>query len=202
MAYYLGKDVELVLQTENTGYAVNVDASGSIDPLAAGSKTATTYISGARALEGPNFPQFAMSDITGIDLSIGATDEDVAFLGNRTPLKAEVHKETTVTVTKKKGNKVWDVMFASGARWGVNGTALYDGLEQPDVDFGYRLYITLKAGQEVFVIRSCQMNSHTVTLNADGTQEETMEWISSVQPKIYDNSGATGIETAVSAAEL
>ena len=202
MAYYLGKDVELVFQTENASYAANVDSDGDVAPLAAGSQTATTYISGARALEGPNFPQYAMSDITGIDLSIGATDEDVAFLGARTPLKAEIHKETTVTITKKKSNKVWDVLFASGARWGVNGTAFYNGLEQPDTDFGYRVYITLKAGEEVYVVRSCQMNTHTVSLNADGTQEETMELISSVQPKIYPVSSSTGIETAVSAGEL
>jgi hypothetical protein len=198
MAYYLGKDVELVWSTENSSRGVNVGAGGDIEPLAT-----VNPVSGAVALASPNFQDNAMADLTGLDLSIGATDEDVAFLGVRTPLKAEVHKETTVTLTKKKGNKVFDVMFASGARWGVNSSnALYDGLSQPDTDFGYRLFIILKNGEETFVVRSAQMNSHTVTLNADGTQEETMEFISSVQPKIYPASNSSGINTGVSAAEL
>ena len=44
--------------------------------------------------------------------------------------------------------------------------------------------------------------SHTVTLNADGTQEETLEFTSQVQPKIFENATDGGIGTAVSAAEL
>jgi len=198
MAYYLGKDVELVWSTENSSRGATVNVDGDLT-----AEAPVLPVSGAVALALPNFTDNAMADITGLDLSIGATDEDVAFLGVRTPLKAEVHKETTVTLTKKKGNKVWDVMFASGARWGIDSdNAFYDGLTQPSVDFGYRLFVMLKDGQEVFVVRSAQMNAHTVTLNADGTQEETMEFVSSVQPKIYPASGVTGINTAVSPAEL
>ena len=198
MAYYLGKDVELVWSTENSSRGATVNVDGDLT-----AEATVLPVSGAVALALPNFTDNAMADITGLDLSIGATDEDVAFLGVRTPLKAEVHKETTVTLTKKKGNKVWDVMFASGARWGIDSdNAFYDGLTQPSVDFGYRLFVMLKDGQEVFVVRSAQMNAHTVTLNADGTQEETMEFVSSVQPKIYPASASTGINTEVSPAEL
>jgi len=198
MAYYLGKDVELVWSTENTSRGATVNVDGELT-----AEATVLPVSGAVALAAPNFADNAMADITGLDLSIGATDEDVAFLGVRTPLKAEVHKETTVTITKKKGNKVWDVMFASGARWGIDSdNAFYDGLTQPSTDFGYRLFIMLKDGEETFVVRSGQMNSHTVSLNADGTQEETIEFVSSVQPKIYPDTGSSGIATAVGAGEL
>lgn len=202
MAYYLGKDVDLTWTTENPSRGVSVAPDGTMS-----APTVVANVSGAGMLDAPDFTNSGMADITGLDLSIGATDEDVAFLGVRTPLKAEVHKETTVTITKKKSNKVFDVLFASGGRWGLDvDNAFFDGLTMPTVytggSFGYRLFVQLKSGQEVFVVRGAQMASHTVTLNADGTQEETLEFTSQVQPKIFENATDGGIGTAVSAAEL
>jgi hypothetical protein len=157
-----------------------------------------------------------IADLTGVDLGIGVTDEDVTFMGSKTVLKAEIKKETTITLTRKKTNNVWDVVYngptatgkgwtgsaaedgANGARWGViEGTAdnwyIFNGLAAPKsvtdtdgthVTFGYRVFIELKNGNEVFTIPGCQLVGHTVTLNADGTTEETCELISQVTPKI------------------
>ena len=62
--------------------------------------------------------------------------------------------------------------------------------------FGYRLHLALKdeLGGEVVTIRNACLNSHTVTLNADGTQEETAEFYSYVKP-IYVSSSAV-VDTA------
>jgi hypothetical protein len=157
-----------------------------------------------------------IADLTGVDLGIGITDEDVTFMGKKTVLKAEIKKETTISLTRKKNNNVWDIVYNGptaaskgwsgtaaengdyGARWGViEGAAdtwyINNGLMAPKdaVDyggsvpcFGYRVHIELKSGEEVISVPGCQLTGHTISLNADGTTEETCELISHVTPKI------------------
>ena len=161
-----------------------------------------------------------IADLTGVDLSIGVTDEDVTYIGNKTVLKAEIKKETTVTLTRKKKNSIWDVVYNGptatnegwdgtaaetgtyGARWGViEGSDaswhINSGLMAPkdavdygtsgssaNTTFGYRVHVELKSGEEVISVPACQLVGHSVTLNADGTTEETCELLSNVTPKI------------------
>mgnify|MGYP003677089921 CR=1 FL=1 len=200
MAYFLGKDVLMIIRTENTTRGIDVTASGTLD----NSGSPTTI----KNLSAPDFTTTdVIGDLTGLDLGIGTNDEDVSFMGANTQLKAEVRKETTVTTTTKKKNQVYDVLFNGDVlgnigRWGVTGTNFRDGLTEPDITFGYRMYIALKDGSEIFAIKNAQMTNHTVTLNADGTQEETIEWASQVEPVIFTTSGATGIATPTTTAEL
>ena len=157
-----------------------------------------------------------LADLTGVDIGIGVTDEDVTYIGSRTVLKAEIKKETTVTLTRKKSDNVWDVVYngptasdegwtgsaaetgSYGARWGViEGAAdtwyVNNGLVAPknvtdfggtDVSFGYRVHIEMKNGEEVISVPGCQLTGHAITLSADGTTEETCEFVSQVTPKI------------------
>ena len=121
-------------------------------------------------------------------------------------MKAEIHKETTVSLTKKKNSTAFDAIFSGDTdgdigRWGVSGGGsvhIRDGLTEPNNSgFGFRLYIQLKAATEVFVVRNAQMTSHSVSLNADGTQEETIEFTSQVNPQIFaaSNSAGTAVQT-------
>ena len=71
-------------------------------------------------------------------------------------------------------------------------------LEEPTVSHGYRLYIQLKSGSEVFTVPNACVQSHTTTINADGTQEETIEFMSYVTPRI----GTTDYTAATSGAAL
>ena len=204
MAYYLGKDVGVVVKTE-ANYGLTVSGNNGIataDPGATIGK-----------LHDPNFDNSVglISNLTGVDLGIGTNDEDVSFMGANTPLKAEVRKETTVTLTKKKDSPVFDLIFSgapdnftNGVRWGVKtgGASIYDGLEEPSTDFGYRVFVQLKAGSEILAIRNCQMTGHTISLNADGTQEETIEFTSQVNPMIYAASSSTGLSRATLSSEL
>jgi hypothetical protein len=102
---------------------------------------------------------------------------------------------------------------AYGARWGViEGAAqtwyINNGLVAPknatdyggsDITFGYRVFVELNSG-EIMAVPGCQLTGHTVTLNADGTTEETCELISQVTPRI----GATlaSVSGRLTAAEL
>ena len=170
----------------------------------------------------------ALTNLTGVDLGIGVTDEDITYIGARTVLKAEIKKETTITLTRKKTNNIWDVVYNGptatnegysgtaqetgdyGARWGVhelhgdNSWKINNGLMEPKAaldtagtycTFGYRVFVELNGTTDTtFAIPGCQLVGHTVTLNADGTTEETCELISQCDPIIKNSKdlGATG----------
>ena len=140
-----------------------------------------------------------VTDLTGVDLSIGAVDEDITYMGLRSITKAEIKKETTVSLTRKKPDAVWDMIYNSSWRCGVSGTSsAWSDLEGPKTNKGYRVYVTLKSGTEVFSISNTYISAHTLSLNADGTAEETMEFATYVTPTI-STSAHTG---ATSAANL
>jgi hypothetical protein len=167
-------------------------------------------------------------NLTGVDIGISATDEDITYMGKKCVLKAEIKRETTVSLTRKKSDTLWDTVFLGptatnkgwtgsaqetgnyGARWGVIEAAaddwkIFNGLAAPsnvtdvdgtDVTFGYRVHIVLKDAAGVVSVPGCTITGHTVSLNADGTTEETLEFISNVTPKTgttlnYDRLTAT-----------
>ena len=59
-----------------------------------------------------------------------------------------------------------------------------DGLSEPTVEYGYRVYVHLSGTSEVMSIPNCVVAGHTVTMSADGTSEETIELSSMVTPII------------------
>ena len=139
----------------------------------------------------------SVANVLGIDLSIGAMDEDITYMGKRTVQKVEVKKETNITLTRKKQDMSWDAIFNSGYRWGISGTTRNDGLSEPDIYHGYRLVLDLSgsAGREVMTIRNACIAGHGESLNADGTTDETMEFYSYVEPVVSGSaaSGATSL---------
>ena len=202
MAYYLGKDVSVLIHTESN-YGISIDSDAVLDTAEVGNAipdlaTAVTFDAGTGLI----------SNLTGVDLGIGSTDEDVVFMGANTPLKAEIHKETTVTLTKKKDAPTFDVIYSGDtngavARWGVKtGGAFYNGLEIPSTDFGFRLFVQLKGTVEIFTVRNAQITAHTVSLNADGTSEETVEFTAQVNPQLFAATGNAGLIEATSAGDL
>ena len=206
MVYYLGRDVKIMICTESHIRGIGLDGN----ELQMDATPSTTLFAQELTSTGAG-TAFALADITGVDLGIGVTDEDVTYMGQKSVLKAEIKKETTISLTKKKGNMLWDIVFNGkiksgdefvsgtvnhGARWGIadnsaGAAKISNGLFAPkdhdngtDVTFGYRVFIQLKSGSEVFTVPGCQVTGHAVTLNADGTSEETMEFMSNVDPKI------------------
>ena len=94
------------------------------------------------------------SNLTGLELSLGVVDEDVAFIGQRNILKAEIKKDNSVTLTRKKSDRVWDGIY-NDARFGIKESntmavptdaiplpGLFTGLSAPDfVGCGYRVVL-------------------------------------------------------------
>ena len=140
-------------------------------------------------------------NLTAIDLSMGVMDEDVAFIGQRNVLKAEVKKENSISITRKKKDAMWDAIYNEG-RFGIakdttaavaNQTdGMFDGMRAPDFsDCGYRVYIRFKESTtanagEVFILRNCYVTEHSVSMSADSTQEETLTLMSYTDPLVFD----------------
>lgn len=197
MAYYLGRDVKVYIATEKDGAGLHVhDTNLKIQSGSTGSTKFASDRSTAMNASG------LVTDLTGVDLGIGTVDEDISFIGLRTVLKSEIKKETTLSLTRKKLNAVYDVIFngdgTNSLRWGCSGvvtadsaTNVYTGLEKPTVNYGYRLHIQLKASGEIFVLRNCTITAHTTSISADGVQEETLEFASHVDPKIVTSAHTT-----------
>lgn len=222
MVYFLGRDVEVFVTTES----VVADSAVGVESNAAGLTTDAngTFPSmvSATVLSGG-----LVSDVTGVDVSIGISDEDTGpFFGQVSTSKVQLRNENTVSITKKKTNDDFDIIFNGpatagdfigsnadanrmGARFGLeyDGSAwkVGDGRTNPKFitgatavnrPFGYRVHVRLKNGAAgpVYTLRSCIFTGHTMTLNADGATDETLEFTSSVQPTTI--TGANTFDTA------
>jgi len=226
MTYFLGRDVDvfLTLESKVTASGLAVDSNERVVLAADASSTIPSMINGATVATA------AVLDLTGVDLSIGVSDEDVGpFFGQETTQSIELRKETTLTLTKKKSDSTFDIIFngpcsgtsfmnasaqdlitakRQGARFGVlfSGAAMRmnDGLENPKLVtesgtttascYGYRLHIRFKdgTGGEIFTMRNAAFTTHTVSLSADGVQEETLEFMATTPPYVHvpgDSSG-------------
>lgn len=226
MTYFLGRDVDvfLTLESKVTASGLAVDSNERVVLAADASATIPSMINGATVATA------AVLDLTGVDLSIGVSDEDVGpFFGQETTQKIELRKETTLTLTRKKSDSTFDLIFngpcsgtqfmggtsnadllqakRQGARFGIKFESaemrMNDGLENPKLVtesgtttascYGYRLHIRFKDGTnagEVFCLRNAAFSAHTTSLNADGAQEETLEFMSTTPPYIHVPSSA------------
>lgn len=231
MAYFLGRDVDVYITTESKIKDDAIGVSGTearkLTDVQTGSTNEllgiymfATSLSGATSVSGGR-----VKDLTGVDLSIGVSDEDIGpYFGQVATQKAELRKEHTVSLTRKKSSILWDVMFNGpclstnydldnattadadylGPRWGlvnVSGSATnnlraigngnFNPKYSPGVSgttpvslYGYRVHVRLKNGKEVYTVRNCTITGHTVTINVDGTQEETMELMTTVPARL------------------
>ena len=224
MSYYLGRDVKVWLTTEDADTGIKVDGTDCSAVVGAqdGSFFADERVAASVA------DNLALADLTGVDIGIGVSDEDISYIGQRSVLKAEIKKETTVSLTRKKSSREWDIIFNGptkstesssspvdlkhGARWGCHTSLVSDGLTSPkdhrhaaasgDYTFGYRLYIQLKDAVESIAVPMCQITGHTVSINGDGTTEETMEFSSSVTPIIAANATDAAAVLTVALADI
>ena len=193
---FLGSDTGAI--SDNTAYDVDIHFCGARQDSGSSDFTVFgTYDQGS----GVNTKNEVVN-LTGVDLSLGAMDEDLSFIGQRATMRVEVKKENSITLTRKKTNDIWDIIY-NDARFGVTtGTAhaatdYETGLSAPDnTDYGYRVYIKFKdyvgASEQggYLVLPNCCITEHSVTLGADATTEESMTFQSYLNPIIVRALGA------------
>ncbi len=202
MVYFLGRDVTVFIGTETDGATVQWEptATGSSYDFTDGTAPVdANHIMLASARDNSLDTDSQVEQLSGVDLSIGAMDEDTSYLGFRGVTKVEIKKETTLSLTRKKQNASWDEWFNDG-RFGVNTSddAFFSPGTEPFQDYGYRIWISLKTGADIFTLRNCCIQSHTVTSNVDGTSDETLEFMSYVTPII----ATAAIETQTPTTDL
>jgi hypothetical protein len=174
MAYYTGTDVKVWICTEHASAGIKIGTDHELEVTSTGSD----FTAGAIAIppmglanKGLGMDDFNISDITGVDLSQGAQDEEISYFGTKTPGKIETKADLSVTLTRKKSNKLFSTLTqgqtddthsyaASGthaARHGLikdsstSDMRLADGTVDPksstdgtNVCYGYRVAIQLK----------------------------------------------------------
>ena len=133
MAYYVGRDVDVYWGTEQDTHGIkeHSDFTLQIDALGGSAFEAGTIVG---SLVDVGEPETLMKDVTGVDLSIGAQDEDISFFGVRNVGKIEVKKDTSITITMKKKDRKFlqlyqgacagsghaeDGVGGHSARWGL-----------------------------------------------------------------------------------
>tara|TARA_Y100000310_G_scaffold288171_1_gene313582 strand:+ start:68 stop:667 length:600 start_codon:yes stop_codon:yes gene_type:complete len=197
MAYFLGRDVKVALTTEDADNGIGADglyeATDNAMFIPSLDFEGETAFAGALGAEVTN----PFADVVGVDISLGAIDEDITYMGQRTVLKAEVKKETTMSLTLKKSTNFWSLVWRN-ARWGLNtaGSDEHDGLTKPGIDTGYRFHIQLKSSAEVISVPNCTLTGYSVSLNPDGVQEESIELISHVTPVVQTTAYTTATDPA------
>ena len=210
MVYFLGRDVEVFVTTESVVADKGVGVTSLKADVKADSSATFPSMTNAAAISGGQ-----VSDVTGVDVSIGISDEDAGpFFGQVSTGKVQLRNENTVSITKKKTNDDFDILFNGpanssnfagstadanrmGARFGLeyDGSAwvVGDGRTNPKYitgataanrPYGYRVHVRLKnaAAGPVYTLRACSWTGHTLSLNADGSADETLEFASSIQP--------------------
>ena len=210
MTYWLGKDVDIFMTTEQEHLAV----SGTYNVAGM-----TTHVSGTDAnISTGNFfvipcrnaglvAASKITDVTGIDFSPTTVDETVSFMGKNTNLTAEIKKSMVVTITRKVSNACFDYVYnyARDGCYATSGAAasgdayLFDGLTTSNnQSFGYRIHLRFASGStanvdEVMTIPNCCVTSHSRTMTPDGATEETIELYSYVQPITSVTSGSIAV---------
>tara|TARA_Y100000593_G_scaffold10195_1_gene18442 strand:- start:6461 stop:7066 length:606 start_codon:yes stop_codon:yes gene_type:complete len=187
MTYFLGRDVKVYIGTETDAATVQwkPTTTGSAWVFTSATTPTTDYDMLAQTRTNPNTENSRVEQLSGVDLSIGAMDEDTSYLGFRGVTKVEIKKETTLSLTRKKQDASWDEWFNDG-RFGVStaNNAFHTPGVEPFQDYGYRIWVKLKDGSDVFTLRNCCIQSHSVSNNVDGTSDETLEFMSYVEPVI------------------
>ena len=231
MSFYTGKEVKVWVCTETTdssGKALGVIQSstgknkmGIFSSVAAAADRPTEMF--AAPYDKGGVAGLNVTDLTGIDVSIGAVDEDISYFQTANVGKIEVKKETSVTLTRKMSDKSFLVAYQGKvntgdaedgvgnhpARWGLKKAAeVSSGTSDPknttdgagNISYGYRLYVLLKASGQVFIVPNCTLMSHAVTASNDAANEEVVEFMSTVKPLI--TTGATYTNTATTTANI
>ena len=213
MTYWLGKDVEVYMTTEQKYLAVS--GTFNVTGMSAVSGAADANISTGDKFVIPNrdtgiAAASRLTDVTGIDFSPTTVDETVSFMGKNTNLTAEIKKSMVVTITRKVSNACFDYVYnyARDGCYATSGAAasgdayLFDGLTTSNnQSFGYRLHLRFASGStanvdEVLTIPNCCVTSHSRTMTPDGATEETIELYSYVQPITSVTSGSTTVTPA------
>ena len=125
MAYYTGRDVDVFWSTEHDSAGIHEHTDFTLKHTESFNLSDDEIV---YPLVDLGETRTKLTDVTGVDVSIGAQDEDISYMGLRNQGKIEVKKDTSITVTmKKKDRKFLQLYQGSTATGHTNGTAGHPG---------------------------------------------------------------------------
>ena len=150
-----------------------------------------------------------LGDITGLDVTIAAVDEDLNLLGQNTTLKVPIKQDISIAITRKKSDALFQ-LINNQARCGIRHTSGTIDADIGETDanltfdnnttkptantagtnFGYRLFLSLGNNEVMTVMNAC-ITDYSTTLNTDGITEESITFYSNVTPKVTNSSYTT-----------
>tara|TARA_Y100001937_G_scaffold41986_1_gene59522 strand:+ start:320 stop:1096 length:777 start_codon:yes stop_codon:yes gene_type:complete len=258
MAYFQGRDVKVAFTTEMK-YAGILNTNGTLSVINNGTVNMTTTVGDVKNRLWPRhqstaFPdtgkgtiglvdadvvaagsaasgeENTLSDLTGIDVSMDKTNEDISYFGQNTMLQAEIKNAYTISITRKKTDNLFEALY-NQARMGIinyttSGKTIQttpdDNAERTNAqntfelvsdggnasvslskwqNMGYRVHVKEKHSGAIMSFRNCCIQGYSVSLSPDGIQEETIEFYSEVDAK-HDGDGVAGNVTLTAATEL
>lgn len=171
MAYYTGRDVDVFWSTEHDSAGIHEHTDFTLKHTESFNLSDDEIV---YPLVDLGETRTKLTDVTGVDVSIGAQDEDISYMGLRNQGKIEVKKDTSITVTMKKKDRKFLQLYqgnvnsassnATGghpARWGLEDITdsdinIQDGTIDPKsvvdndantkTNYGYRVAIEFKTG--------------------------------------------------------
>ena len=88
MAYFLGRDVKVAITTEDAaGSFSNTSGIAAIANAATPDGTNICALGDLTVGSNEISSSHVMKDVTGVDVTLGTIDEDIAYMGQRTALK-------------------------------------------------------------------------------------------------------------------
>ena len=226
MAYYTGKDVKVWVTTECTDAGIYLTAETKLKIQDNSAHTSPTVANNSQQVypfdSHLGYAGFNLSDVTGVDVTFGAQDEEISYFGTKTPGKIETKKNMEVTITRKKSDKLWSTIQQGtinsasesegdgkhSARHGLRtATTVADGSTDPksavvgsNVVYGYRVAIQLKGDSTgsandgaVIVLRNAMYGSYASTMSNDSANEETLTFSSMVEPLLLSGAKSTNV---------
>lgn len=227
MAFYTGKEVAVWITHECGESAANTYQLAVIQSSTGENQMGILGTGTTRSpemLAGPIYSaghaNLGVTDLTGVDISIGAVDEDISYFQTANIGKIEVKKETSVTLTRKMSDKAFLIAYQGkvaaasaedtagnhSCRWGLKeDNKISSGQVDPkshvdadgDVSYGFRVYVKLKDSGQVIAIPNCTLMSHAITIGNDTATEETVEFMSTVKPLIANDGSFNKTDTAL-----
>jgi hypothetical protein len=131
MTYHTGKDVQMIVTTEDTTYGLDegVAATTGLDIYNCGTAVSASAI---------------MTNVTGITDSFGRIRKPVMVFGQNTPLRVPVKYTWNVDMTRLKTGDEWKNAWELACA-GITGSgatkAAFTGLDDPQTNSGFRVQI-------------------------------------------------------------
>ena len=125
MAYYTGSDVKVWITTEHDDRGIVIETHQGREKLDL-TATGATFTTTKTNVQVPprnthiGYTGYNLADITGVDLSTGAQDEDISYFGTKTIGKSKVKDDLSVTITKKKSSTLFSLLAQGMTKTGAS----------------------------------------------------------------------------------